>query len=238
VAYKSLSDLELAVLRSYWIDWSKRLNRFAQAYDPDIIGTKSALEKKGVVVVLDAVPGKEDPLKDALLASLRANKQPAICLDVASLNAAEKRQFIADFRDVALDPMAQFATLYVTVDSSRVRSKETWELIDMLAGQNANEAVHVARRSMAQALSEPIKGRPVDRQEREYLCNYYFDFLDGIEQTKGNVWPIYGSPTVLDMSEDKTFKNKAEKRQWSYHGHASGDDLSGYGQVRFPLSDS
>ena len=142
-----------------------------------------------------------------------------------------------DFEDIALDPMAKFATLYVTIDSSISKSTEAWKLIDFLAAADMNEkAREIAGQSLARAVLEPTKKGGSRLQEREYLTQFYGGFVDHLGSSQGSFWDVYGSPTVFDMSEDRTFKTRAVKRRWTYHGHAADEDLSTYAKIAFPLS--
>lgn len=220
-----------------WREWASRLAKLMARYECKATGAADR-DLRGVALVLDLIPEAGDPVEAAILRVLDRIHKPTICVHVAALKQARQEQFLRDFEELALDPIARFADLYAAVDSSRLPSTETWAEIDSMArGKRADRIAEIAGASLRSAL-----GAPGLRSEMIVgVSDFYAHFLRQVEAAKdisvaeSSLWSVYGSPAVLDLHESEAFRDRVEGQNWSYLGSAASRDLESIARAEFSL---
>lgn len=207
-----------------WRHWVERLTALASEYEADVIGLGA--EGQGIALVLDLIPGTHDPVKESLMSVLDAHHRAALCVPVVDLSPKRRSNFLDAFAPLALDPIARYADLFVTIDSALQRSTEVWAQIDGIAHKDrVSQAVTVANNSLFEAIVLENSSARAAAPARDY----YNDFLKTMIQdaeSGGNFWRTYGAPNVLDLKTSDAFQAKAEGQSWNYFASAASADLT------------
>jgi hypothetical protein len=145
---------------------------------------------------------------------------------VVDLSPKRRSNFLDAFAPLALDPIARYADLFVTIDSALQRSTEVWAQIDGIAHKDrVSQAVTVANNSLFEAIVLENSSARAAAPARDY----YNDFLKTMIQdaeSGGNFWRTYGAPNVLDLKTSDAFQAKAEGQSWNYFASAASADLT------------